>query len=555
MAKALRIMPALLLVLLLGIVPSMAQDTYDWSSYTAEAGCNPDDEYLGNILSIEAVDESTVVFTLCTPDPAFPAKAAFASLGIYPSEQLEATGGGGPELFEHPIGTGPYVLEDWDRGNQITLTRNDAYWGTPAVEGTLVFRWNEEASIRLLQLQSGEADGIDNVGPTDFEIVRNDTNLELLERAGANVFYLGINNTVEPFNDVRVRQALAYGIDRQRIVSTFYPNGSLVAGQFMPPGIFGYTSEVEPFAYDPEMARALLEEAAADLGFSLPIETTLSFRNVSRGYLPDPVTVSVDLQAQLADLGINVEIVEMESGTFLDAADAGELSLHMLGWGMDYPDATNFLDYHFGIGSSDQFGDKFEEITTPLSQAAALADADARYQLYIEANTAIRDLVPMVPIAHGGSAVAYRAELNGTHVSPLGNEAFSVMEDPSDDTFTWVQNGEPAGLYCADESDGEALRVCQQINESLLAYEVGGTDVIPALAESFEANDDLTVWTFHLRQGVTFHDGSALDSHDVVASYVVQWDAAHPLHVGRDGSFTYFSAYFGGFLNPPATEE
>src|SRR5688572_16325379 len=154
----------------------------------------------------------------------------------------------------------------------------------------------------------------------------------------------------------------------------------------MPQGIFGFTGEVEALPYDVEMARALLAEASAELGFSLPIETTLSFRNVVRGYLPDPSTVSVDLQAQLAEIGINVTINEMESGAFLDAADAGELSLHMLGWGMDYPDATNFLDYHFGVGSSQQFGDKFEAITTPLSAAAALADADARYALYIEAN-------------------------------------------------------------------------------------------------------------------------------------------------------------------------
>ena len=551
MAKAFRIVPlVMLLALVLGLVPSFAQEN-NWTRYAA-----PDCEYCGTLSSIEAVDASTVVFTLCAPDPAFRSKVAFASFGIHPSEVLESTGGGGPALFENPVGTGPYMLSEWDKGNQIVLSRNDAYWGTPAIESSLVIRWNPEAAARLVELQAGEADGIDNVGPTDFDIVRGDANLELLERPGANVFYLGINNTTAPFNDVRVRQALAYGVDKQRIVDNFYPNGSLVAGQFMPPGIFGYTSEVEGYSYDPEMARALLEEAAAELGFTLPLETTLTYRNVVRGYLPDPATVAVDLQAQLADLGINVEVVEMESGAFIDATSAGEVEgLFMLGWGMDYPDATNFLDYHFGVGSSPSFGDKFEEITTPLSEAAALADADARYALYITANTAIRDLVPMVPIAHGGSAVAYRAELNNTHVSPLGNEEFAYMEDPSDDTFTWVQNGEPAGLYCADESDGEALRVCQQINESLLAYETGGTNVVAALAESWEASEDLTTWTFHLRQGVKFHDGSDLDAADVVASWAVQWDAANPLHVGRDGSFTYFSGFFAGFLNPPAAAE
>ncbi|MBC8171104.1 MAG: peptide ABC transporter substrate-binding protein, partial [Anaerolineae bacterium] len=175
--------------------------------------------------------------------------------------------------------------------------------------------------------------------------------------------------------------------------------------------------------------------------------------------------------------------------------------------------------------------------------------------IYVGANTAIRDLVPMIPIAHGGSAVAYRAAITGNpHSSPLGNEAFSVVEDPDDDNFVWVQNGEPAGLYCADETDGEALRVCEQIGEALLAYEVGGTAVVPGLAESYTASDDLTEWTFTLRPGVLFHDGSALDAGDVVASFTAQWDAASPLHTGRTGEFVYFSALFGGFLNAPAPE-
>ena len=123
------------------------------------------------------------------------------------------------------------------------------------------------------------------------------------------------------------------------------------------------------------------------------------------------------------------------------------------------------------------------------------------------------------------------------------------------DQFVFVQNGEPSGLYCADETDGEALRVCEQIQESLLAYEIGGTASVPSLAESWESNEDGTVWTFTLRQGVTFHDGSPFDATDVIESYRVQWDAADPRHVGREGNFTYFSALFGGFLNPPPPAE
>lgn len=532
-----------LFAILVGMMSTVTAQN-DWSFYAADS-C----DYGGAIQSIEAVDEMTVKFTLCVPDPAFPSKVAFSALGIHPSEYLEATGGGGAELFQHPIGTGPYVLSNWDLGNEIVFTRNDNYWGEPASEGTLIFRWNSEAAARLVELQAGTIDGMDNVGPGDFEVVEMDPNLALYERPGTNVFYFGINNTVEPFNDVRVRQALAYGIDKQRIVDNFYPAGSIVADQFMPPSIFGYTPEAEPFAYDPDMARSLLEEAAADMGFSLPIETTISYRDVVRSYLPQPGVVAQDLQAQLAEIGINATINVMESGAFLDAADAGELSLHLLGWGADYPDATNFLDFHFGQGSSDQFGDKYPEIVEALTRAAQLADPDERYPIYIEANELIRDQVPMIPIAHGGSAVAFRTSIERAHSSPLGNEYFAIMSDPDDDTLVWMQNAEPIGMYCADETDGESLRACEQVNESLLAYEVGGTAVVASLATDWEASEDLTEWTFTLREGVTFHDGSTFDAADVVASFAVQWDAANPLHVGRDGNFTYFNAFFGNFLN------
>ena len=89
------------------------------------------------------------------------------------------------------------------------------------------------------------------------------------------------------------------------------------------------------------------------------------------------------------------------------------------------------------------------------------------------------------------------------------------------------------------------------MTESLYSYEVAGTAAEPALAEKCEPNTELTVWTCTLRSGVTFHDGAALDANYVVLTYAVQWDADHPLHKGRDGSFTYFPGLFSGFLNPP----
>ena len=85
----------------------------------------------------------------------------------------------------------------------------------------------------------------------------------------------------------------------------------------------------------------------------------------------------------------------------------------------------------------------------------------------------------MIPVAHGGSAMAFKADVTGAHASPLSNELMAVMDPGGRDTLVWMQNAEPIGLYCADESDGESLRACEQINESLLGFEVGGTATVP----------------------------------------------------------------------------
>ncbi|MBK8420915.1 ABC transporter substrate-binding protein [Candidatus Villigracilis saccharophilus] len=527
---------------------------YEGSSVVA-----PDCEYGGEFKSIEAVDELTVKITLCVPDPAFPSKIAFTSFAIQPSEYLEASGGNG-DLLEKPVGTGPYIVDSWVRGDQLVLKKNPNYWGENVGAETLVFKWSTESAQRLLELQSGTVDGIDNVGPDDFATVEGDSNLALFNRPALNIMYIGFNNNpkvdgfdnaANPLANEKVRQAIAMGIDRQRIVENFYPAGSEVASHFTPCAIPNGCVGDEWYAFDATAAKALLTEAGYPDGF----ETVLNYRDVVRGYLPDPNVVAQDLQAQLKEnLNITLNIEVMESGAFLAAADAGQLQgLHMLGWGADYPDQTNFLGYHFGAGASQQFGDKFDDITEALTQGAQLASDSEREPFYTTANNAIRTHVPMIPVAHGGSALAFKASVEGAFASPLGNEEFSVMSNGTD-TFVWMQNAEPISLYCADETDGESLRACEQVTQSLLAYETGGTAVEPSLAESYEVSADLTEWTFKLRPGVVFHDGSTLDANDVVTSLAIQWDAANPLHTGNTGAFSYWSGLFGSFLNAPPAQ-
>jgi len=537
------------LVVLSLSAPLFAQEP---TATTAECGS---EGYGGNWKSLEMVDSMTLKITLCNPDPAFPSKIAFAGFPINSSEYLEATGGSG-DLIQKPIGTGPYKLENWELGSEVVLSRNDAYWGDVAKEQTAIIRWNVEATQRLTELQAGTVDGIASIGTGDFEVVQADPNLALFPGAITNVFYLGLNNTKPPLDNQMVRQAIAHAIDKQRIVDNFYPAGSVVATQFMPPVLFGYTPEVEPLAYDVALANQMLDEAGFPMDANgVRFTLDLHYRDVVRGYLPTPVVVGTDLQAQLAEVGIQLNVAAIESGAFLDAVQAGDEAIFMLGWGMDYPDATNFLDYHFGTGSSPSFGDHYADITEPLTKASQLGRPEDRYPLYVEANTAIRDEVPMVPIAHGAGANAWKASIEGAYVAQVGPTYLSRMEDPDDDNIIFMQNAEPISLFCGDETDGETFSACSQINETLLNYNPETGEVIPWLASEFSANEDATEYTFTIRDGVTFTDGSTLDAQDAYTSLLMQWDAANPLHVGRTGSFTYFSSFFGGFLNPPPATE
>lgn len=508
----------------------------------------PNCDYGGEFKSIEAVDEYTVKFTLCYPDPAFKSKIAFTAFAIQPKEWLEFTGATG-QILEKPIGTGPYYLAEWKRGDQLVLKKFDGYWGEAAKTNTVVFRWSSESAQRLLELESGTVDGIDNPGPDDFNKIEANSALKLVKRPALNIFYIGMNNTFAPFDNELVRQAIAMSIDRQRIVDNFYPAGSEVASHFTPCSIPGGCEGESWYEFNPTKGKELLAQAGYPDGFA----TKLYYRDVVRGYLPQPGVVAQDIQAQLkANLNIDVTIEVQESGTFLDNADSGKLDgLHLLGWGADYPDMTNFVDYHFGAGASKQFGNKFDDLTATLKEAAALADDAARAPLYTKANNLIKQHVPMIPVAHGGSATAFKATVEGAHASPLGNEYFGSMSQPGADTFVWMQNAEPISLFCMDETDGESFRACEQITEALLSYEIGGTAVEPGLATACEANADLTEWTCTLRKDVKFHNGFTLDAADVVVTYQLQWDAAHPLHKGNTGAFSYWSGLFGAFLNAP----
>jgi len=508
-------------------------------------------DYGGLMRSVKALDQYTVEFTMCQPDPAFLQKMAFDVFGIYPQEWLEYESKADTPAevrLRSPVGTGPYQVTQWTAGESLTFTRFDNYWGEAAKAKTLVFRWSAESAARTLELQAGTVNGIDNPGPDDFAVIKGDPNLQLIDRAALNIFYIAMTNTFEPFDDVNVRKAIAMGIDRQRIVDTFYPAGSVVATHFTPCEIPNGCDGDPWYNFDPTAAKQLLADAGFPDGFS----TKLFYRDVVRGYLPEVGRVAEEIQSQLKqNLNIDAQIEVMESGAFIEESGAGRLDgLYLLGWGADYPHITNFLDFHFGEANP-QFGNPFPEIYDLLKQGAAIADPAQATAIYTQANNAIRELVPMVPVAHGASAAAYRADVGTPQASPLTEERFAFTSPGSGDTLVFMQNAEPISLFCADETDGESLRGCTQVVEGMYAYPPNEAVPEPALATSCDPNADLSVWTCHLRQGVKFHDGTSFDANDVVATFTMGLDASSPLHVGNTNAWEYYSYLWTSLMNLP----
>jgi len=521
------------------LISQMTENTFVPMSFSA-----PDCSYGGLISSIEAIDSQTVTFNLCRAEAAFLSKIAMSSFAIYQKDWIAATSGATNRTtigLQMPVGTGPYKVSAWDEGNSITFVKNPDYWGAAPETDTLVFTWSPESADRLLALQDNTIDGFDDVDPEDYATVQADADLQLAMRPGLNTFYIGMTNTFTPFNDVRVRQAVAMGIDRQQIVDTFFPPGSEVATHFTPCAIPNGCAGDDWYTFNPVAAQALLAEAGYPDGFN----TKIYYRDVQRIYLPHVNEVAQNIQAQLlANLSINAQIVVMESGTFVAEAGAGHLNgFHLLGWAADFPHVSNFLDFHFGENHY-QFGNPAPAIYDNLNDALQFADPLLAEPYYTSANNAIRDIVPMVPVAHGGLAVAYRADVTDPQAGPLA-DFFAVSDPGGRATFRWMQSAEPLSLFCADEADSDSFRACDQVMQTLYTYENDGAGVEPALAESCTPSEDLTSWTCILRQNVKFHDGSLLDANDVVATFAMGLDVTSQTHKGHSNSWGYYNFIFG----------
>ncbi len=330
------------------------------------------------------------------------------------------------EFFKHPIGTGPFRFVEWVKDDHITLERFPEYWGGKTELDRLIFRSIPENSVRLLALRKGELDGMDGIVPDEVTAIERNPHLTLMRQPGMNVAYLAMNCEKAPFTDVRVRQAINHAINRQGIIHALYRGlGSEAAGP-LPPTIWGFDSELEPYPYDPPRARALLAEAGYAAGF----ETTLWTMTGPRPYMPEPEKVAQAVQADLAQVGIRARIVTYEWGTYLDLVQHGKHDLCLLGWTGDNGDPDNFLyalldrDVAAAYPSTNVAFYKGEEFHRLIMDAQRSLDHAHRVESYKKAQEIAHRDAPWCPLAHMTDVIAFDRSVRGFIMHPTGQLRF-----------------------------------------------------------------------------------------------------------------------------------
>ena len=380
---------------------------------------------------------SSVTIALTAPSAAFLGALSLPSFSMESPTAMEKYGANqgsvdasgvfhptGTYATPHPTGTGPFMLQSWTRGDKLTLVRNPNYWGTKAKLSTLIFRPIADNAARLQALQNGEIQGYDLVEPQDIPTIKRDSNLKLLSRPPFNVGIVGMNQSMPPMNNLKVRQAIAYGLDRASVVKAFYAGRGVVAKEFQPPSLFGYSNTVKQYTYNPAKSKALLKAA----GLKLPV--TINFwypTSVSRPYMPDPVKNFQAFSASLTKAGFKVvPHAAPWNPDYLGGVQAGKAQVYLYGWTGDYGDPDDFDGVFFRTPQK-QWGFNNPAIFNILTKARDETSIEKRIALYKQANNMIMNFLPGVPYVHTSPALAFDKNVNGYVPSPVDIQFFSSV--------------------------------------------------------------------------------------------------------------------------------
>lgn len=369
---------------------------------------------------IDVVDDYTVNIVTKTPFGPLLAHLSHPALGMVSKKLLTEN----PEaLKEKPIGTESYKFKEWIYGDKLVLEKNeDFYDKNERGLKYIIFKNVVEASNRAIGLETGEIDIATPISSVDEENIKNNPKLQLLTKPSISYTYIGMNMTKAPLNDIRVRKAINYAIDKQAIIDVILNGNGKIATSPIAPGVFGFTDKTKNYEYNVEKAKELMKEAGYENGFTTSILVFSGEANTQTAEI---------VQAYLKEIGIDLKIEIVEVSAYWDMTERGVHNLFLGSWGVVTGDADYglYAMYHSsakgGAGNRDFYEN--EKVDELLDKAKTEIDPETRKKLYEEAQILIVNDAPDVMLYNRNLTVGAQKYIKGLGIHPVTLYNFATV--------------------------------------------------------------------------------------------------------------------------------
>ncbi len=366
---------------------------------------------------IDAPDDATVVFHLKAPFATLLWNISDGAMGIVPY-------GSGEELSRHPIGSGPFRFVSAEPDKEVVIERNDGYWGEKAKLKRVRFAVTPDVNTRALELRKGSADiAVTSLTGDMVLALEREPSLEVLHAPGTVLGYLAFNTRDPVLNDVRVRQAIAYAIDRATIIRYLLRDFGRPAYSLLPPESWAYNGDVPRYEHNPDRARQMLDQAGYPavngVRFHLTMKTSTD---------ETPRLIGAVLQQQLRDVGIALDIRTFEFATFLSDVIRGSYQLHTLRWvgGNEDPDIFEYV-FHSAKFSPKGGNRTFyanPRVDALIDQARSEPEHNARKQIYAEIQRILAEELPYIDLWYYENVMVHNRRVKNLTLNPPGNYDF-----------------------------------------------------------------------------------------------------------------------------------
>lgn len=384
-----------------------------------------------NILDhVEKVDEYTVRFHLKQPNAPFLANLGMDFASILSQEYADAMlkAGSPDKVDKNPIGTGPFEFVSYKKDASIRYKAFNDYWKGRSKIDRLVFAITPDASVRYAKLQKGECQIMPYPNPADIDQMKNEKNINVLEKAGLNIGYLAFNTKKAPFDNEKVRQALNLAVNKDAIINAVFLGAADKAKNPIPPTMWSYNDSVKDYPYDVEQAKALLKEAGFEKGF----DTEIWAMPVSRPYNPNARRMAELIQSDWAAVDVNAKIVSFEWGEYLQRMKKGEHPTGLMGWTGDNGDPDNFFGTLLSCASAEQGSNYakfcYQPFNDLVTKAVQVTDQAERTKLYEQAQVVFKEQAPWITIAHSKTFLPLRDNVKNYVIDPFGLHNFYYLE-------------------------------------------------------------------------------------------------------------------------------